>query len=195
MSDTREYIIDQAYKLFLSRSYEAVSINDISKAIGFTKGALYHHFTNKEELFKAVIDKYLPFEDFLVPLSDLTLQQYIDESIKIAEKIVYSIFGEKPGFIPISYLALFIDAFRHYPKFAKEKDRLILQEIEKIKHVIKKAIDNGEIRKDIDAEIMAMNFFTISLGIASNLMMNNSPKQAIEILRKQMFQLYSIMKI
>ncbi len=195
MSDTREYIIDQAYTLFLSRSYEAVSINDISKAIGFTKGALYHHFTNKEELFKAVIDKYLPFEDFLVPLNNLTLQQYVEESIKISEKIVYNILGEKPKFIPISYLALFIDAFRHYPKFAKEKDRLIQQEIEKITHVIKKAIDNGEARKDIDPEVMAMNFFTISLGMASNLTMNNSPKQSIEILRKQMFQLYNIIKI
>lgn len=195
MSDTREYIIDQAYTLFLSRSYEAVSINDISKAIGFTKGALYHHFTSKEDLFKAVIDKYLPFEDFLVPLNDLTLQQYVEESIKISEKIVYNIFGEKPKFIPISYLALFIDAFRHYPKFAKEKDRLIQQEIEKISYVIKKAIENGEARKDIDPEVMAMNFFTISLGMASNLTMNNSPKQSIEILRKQMFQLYNIIKI
>jgi AcrR family transcriptional regulator len=195
MSDTREYIIDQAYTLFLSRSYEAVSINDISKAIGFTKGALYHHFTNKEELFKAVIDKYLPFEDFLVPLNDLTLEQYVEESIKISEKIVYNILGEKPKFIPISYLSLFIDAFRHYPKFAKEKDRLIQQEIEKIAYVIKKAIENGEARKDIDPEVMAMNFFTISLGIASNLTMNNSPKEAIEILRKQMFQLYNIMKV
>jgi len=56
MNDTREYIIDESYKLFLNRSYEAVSISVISDAIGFTKGALYHHFKNKEELFKAVID-------------------------------------------------------------------------------------------------------------------------------------------
>ena len=195
MSDTREYIIDQSYTLFLSRSYEAVSINDISKAIGFTKGALYHHFTNKEELFKAVIDKYLPIEEFFIPLKDYSLRQYIDESVKIAERIVHSIFGNKTGFIPISYLALFIDAFRHYPKFADEKDKLIQQEIEKIKYVIGNAIEKGEIRNDIDPSVMAMNFFTISLGIASNLMMNNSPKEAIEILRKQMLQLYSIMKI
>jgi len=59
MTDTKEYIIDQAYKLFLTKSYEAVSISDISNAIGLTKGALYHHFLTKEELFKAVIDKYL----------------------------------------------------------------------------------------------------------------------------------------
>jgi AcrR family transcriptional regulator len=59
MNDTKEYIIDQAYTLFLSHSYEAVTISDISKAVGLTKGALYHHFINKEEVFKAVIDKYL----------------------------------------------------------------------------------------------------------------------------------------
>ena len=33
MSDTREYIIDHAYKLFLNKSYEAVSISEISKAM------------------------------------------------------------------------------------------------------------------------------------------------------------------
>ena len=59
MSDTRDYIIDKAHSLFLSRSYEAVSISEISKAIGFTKGALYHHFKSKDELFKAVVENYL----------------------------------------------------------------------------------------------------------------------------------------
>ena len=52
MENTKEFIIDEAFKLFLDHSYEAVSISDISQAIGFTKGALYHHFKNKEELFK-----------------------------------------------------------------------------------------------------------------------------------------------
>ena len=60
MNDTRDFIIDEAYKLFLTQSYEAVSISTISEAIGLTKGALYHHFTNKEDLFKAVIDKHFP---------------------------------------------------------------------------------------------------------------------------------------
>lgn len=195
MSDTREYIVDQAYRLFLNRSYEAVSISEISKAIGFTKGALYHHFKNKEELFKAVIDKYLPFEQFFVPINDVTLQQYIEVSIKSAEDIVQSIFGGQPGFIPLSFLALFIDGFRHYPEFAKEKDRIMQGELEKIKGVLTKAIENGEIRKDINADVMAMNFFSLSAGIAINLLQNNSPKQAIEMLRNQFYELYKLMKV
>lgn len=195
MSDTREYIIDQAYRLFLNRSYEAVSISDISKAIGFTKGALYHHFKNKEELFMAVIDKYLPIEKYFLPVEEVTLKEYIEVSIKSAEEIVNSIFGEKEGFIPLSYMALFIDAFRHYPKFAKEKDRLIQGELEKIKGVIIKAIERGEIRKDINADFMAMNFFSLSAGIAVNLLQNNSPKQSVELLSNQFYELYNVMKV
>lgn len=196
MSDTREYIIDQSYSLFLSRSYEAVSISDISNAIGFTKGALYHHFKNKEELFMAVIDKYLPVESFFSPTENITLQQYIEESVRTAENLVHSIFGEKPNFIPLSYVALFIDAFRHYPKFASEKDQLIQREIDKIKKILKGAIDNGEIRKDINVDYMALNFFSLGLGIASNLILNNStPKQAIDLLNCQLNELYRIIKI
>ncbi len=195
MSDTREYIIDQAYSLFLSRSYEAVSISDISKAIGFTKGALYHHFTNKEELFKAVINKYLPFEKFFVPAKDITLQQYIEESIKLSNEIVLSIFGENPKFIPLSYMALLIDAFRHYPEFAKEKDRLLNSELDKIKIVLNNAIMNGEIRKNINADVMAMNFFSLNAGIATSMIQYNSPKKAIETLREQLYELYKIMKV
>jgi len=196
MSDTREFIIDQAYGLFLSRSYEAVSISDISKAIGFTKGALYHHFTNKEELFMAVIDKYLPIEKFFEPIGNLTVKEYIEESVKTARKIVNSIFDGKSGFLPLSYLALFIDAYRHYPKFSKEKEILIQNEIDKIKEVLRKAIDKGEIRNDINIDYTALNFFTLGLGLASNLVISNStPIHAIEILENQLNELYNLMKL
>ena len=194
MSDTREYIIDQSYRLFLSRSYEAVSISDISKAIGFTKGALYHHFTNKEELFMAVIDKYLPLDNYFLPMEDMTLKEYIDRSVETAEKIVNSILTEENSFLPLSYISLLIDAFRHYPKFSKEQDLLFQREIDRVKVVIKNAIKNGEIKSNINVDMMALNFFSLGLGIASNLLMNSTPKQAIDTLRKQLLELYKLMK-
>jgi len=195
MSDTREYIIDQAYRLFLSRSYEAVSISDISKAIGFTKGALYHHFESKEELFKAVINKYLPIEKYFGPPEEMSLKEYIDASIKSADEIIHTIFGNNLGFIPLTYMSLFIDAFRHYPEYAKEKDRLIQGELEKVRFIIIKSIEKGEIRKDINPEFMAMNFLSMSTGIAGNLVQNYSPELAIDMLRNQFYELYKIMKV
>ena len=194
MSETKDYIVDQAYKLFLSRSYEAVSISEISKAIGLTKGALYHHFTSKEELFKAVIDKYLPLETYFEPIDDISLKQYIELAVDTARKIVNGIFGEAPKFIPLSYVALFIDAFRHYPGFANDKNRLLQAEVEKIKGVLRNAIARGEIRSDINIDTTAMNFFSLSMGVAGNLIAENSPMVAVQMLNDQLYELYKLMK-
>jgi TetR/AcrR family transcriptional regulator, transcriptional repressor for nem operon len=195
MSDTREYIIDQSYGLFLNHSYEAVSISEISKAIGLTKGALYHHFTNKEELFKAVIDKYLDIQLSNINDPNISLTAYIDKIISHAENILNSIISSSQKFITLNYLSLFIDAFRHYPGFSKEKESLIQNEIKKIEMIINNAIEKGEVRRDINTSVMAMNFFSLSMGMAANLIQNNSPKQAIEILREQLFELYRLMKV
>jgi TetR/AcrR family transcriptional regulator, transcriptional repressor for nem operon len=195
MSDTREYIIDQSYSLFLSRSYEAVSISDISKAIGFTKGALYHHFTNKEELFKAVIDKYLKINELSLFSDTITLADFIEESVNCAKQTLLLILGEKPAFIPISYISLFIDAFRHYPQFAQDKEELLTREVEKIKTVMDNAVKRGEIRNDINTSLMATNYFSISMGIAQNMLHNNSPQMAIDSLHEQLQEFYKVIKI
>ena len=113
MNDTREYIIDQAFELFLTRSYEAVSISEISKSIGFTKGALYHHFINKEELFKAVLDKYLILSGTEGNIDEITLSEYIELLIKNVNKVMTNLFGKSPQYVPINYLMLIADGFRH----------------------------------------------------------------------------------
>ncbi len=195
MNDTREYIIDQAYGLFLQRSYEAVSISEISKAIGFTKGALYHHFTNKEDLFKAVIDKYLILNEISLTDPEISLNQLISHTVEKAGTVVHKIQGKQPTFVPISYMALIIDAFRHYPGFATEKEQMLTKEISKIKHVLDAAVASGEIRKDINTEIMATNYFSITIGMAQNLLHNNSPKMALKALEEQLQEFYKILKI
>jgi AcrR family transcriptional regulator len=52
--DTRESLIRAARSLFAERGYAATSIDEIVRSARVTKGALYHHFTDKRELFRAV---------------------------------------------------------------------------------------------------------------------------------------------
>lgn len=198
MNDTREYIIDQAYGLFLARSYEAVSVSDISKAIGLTKGALYHHFTNKEELFRAVIDKYVIINEICLTIpgiSGITLKELMKHTVDKAGEIVNRLHGEQSAFVPISYMALLIDAFRHYPGFAAEKEQLLTMEVGKIKDVLDKAVTSGEIRNDINTEIMATNYFSITIGMAQNLLHNNSSEMALTALKEQLAEFYKVLKI
>lgn len=49
--DTLRLIHDQAFVLFGRHGYEGVSIGDIAKATGLSKGALYWHFDGKAELY------------------------------------------------------------------------------------------------------------------------------------------------
>lgn len=194
MDNTKEFIIDEAFKLFLQRSYEAVSISDISQAIGLTKGALYHHFKNKEELFVSVIDKYIRIVAFDAEIDSLRLEEFIQLSIKQTEKIFRSLFQHSMTFSPINYISLIADAFRHYPGYAEHQGSFINGEIEKTVLVLKNAIASGEIRNDIDPSLVANNFFAINMGLAGNVVRNISVDDAIELLKKQTSEFYKLLK-
>ena len=51
----RNYILDAAEKMFFSRGYDNVSMDDIAGEIGLNKATLYIYFKNKESLFFAVV--------------------------------------------------------------------------------------------------------------------------------------------
>ena len=51
----RSYILDAAEKLFFTRGYDNVSMDDIAREIGLNKATLYLYFENKESLFFAVV--------------------------------------------------------------------------------------------------------------------------------------------
>ncbi len=54
---TTAQLVGAARELFASDGYAATSLDAIVAAAGLTKGALYHHFRNKEQLFLEVYDQ------------------------------------------------------------------------------------------------------------------------------------------
>lgn len=52
---SRERILTEARELFASFGYRALTMRSIAKAMGYSHGALYYHFTEKAELFYALI--------------------------------------------------------------------------------------------------------------------------------------------
>jgi AcrR family transcriptional regulator len=54
---TRQALLDAARALFGSQGYAATSLDEIVAAAAVTKGALYHHFADKESLFRAVFEQ------------------------------------------------------------------------------------------------------------------------------------------
>jgi AcrR family transcriptional regulator len=56
---TRERLIAAARRLFGEQGYEATSIESVLEAAGVARGALYHHFPAKADLFDAVLAEVL----------------------------------------------------------------------------------------------------------------------------------------
>jgi AcrR family transcriptional regulator len=54
---TRRALVQAARALFAERGYAGVGTEEIVRAAGVTRGALYHHFAGKRELFEAVYEQ------------------------------------------------------------------------------------------------------------------------------------------
>lgn len=56
--ETVKRILDVAERLFMERGYEGTTMADIVDGLGgLTKGAVYHHFKSKDEIFEAVFER------------------------------------------------------------------------------------------------------------------------------------------
>lgn len=51
---TRQRIINVAIREFSTQGFSSTSLADIASAAGVTRGAIYWHFKNKEELFNEI---------------------------------------------------------------------------------------------------------------------------------------------
>lgn len=71
---TRSLLLDAAEQVFAEKGFTPASLDDIARAAGYTKGAIYKHFATKEDLFLAVSDRYWRryFDHFTEVLSSAT---------------------------------------------------------------------------------------------------------------------------
>lgn len=72
--ETQDLIINTSFELFYEKGYNATSIPDIMKETSLSKGAFYHHFKNKHEIGKKVIENIIRKrikEGFIEPLAKL----------------------------------------------------------------------------------------------------------------------------
>ena len=54
---TRTRLLDAAEKVFVERGFHAASVDEVAEEAGYSKGAVYSNFENKDELFLAVLER------------------------------------------------------------------------------------------------------------------------------------------
>jgi AcrR family transcriptional regulator len=69
---TRERLLGEAQRLFRERGYAATSLEQVAEAAGVTKGAIYGHFSSKEDLLLTAIEA-APLPGWATGLNDASL--------------------------------------------------------------------------------------------------------------------------
>lgn len=60
--ETRQRILEAAARVFAHEGYGQAAVEDILTEAGISRGAFYHHFSGKDEVFRALLDEHLEQE-------------------------------------------------------------------------------------------------------------------------------------
>lgn len=151
---TREKILHESGILFNTQGYKATSLSEITDATGFTKGAIYRHFTCKEALEK----------ESLFYLSSIMFEK-MRELVKVQPtagdklRAMLSFFSSYvtapliPGGCPILNAA--VEADDAYPSLREEARRILKIMQDSLTHILRKGIEYKQIKQDTDPEFYA----------------------------------------
>lgn len=80
---SRDLILKEAFKLFLQRNIEKVTVPELERVTKLQRGAIFYHFKDKETIFREVIEKYFfsPLNIFypIAPDNINSLKEYWDK--------------------------------------------------------------------------------------------------------------------
>ncbi|MCR5257359.1 MAG: TetR/AcrR family transcriptional regulator [Desulfovibrio sp.] len=83
-SSKKQEILLLAAELFAERGYNAVSIRDLAKAVQMTPASLYHHFADKEQIYRetlvAIFSRISPALD--LPVKDESPLEYLERLVR-----------------------------------------------------------------------------------------------------------------
>ncbi len=114
---TRATLLAAAYQQFVTKGYHGASMRSIAEAAGITAGAIYNHYTGKEDIFRAVVLAYHPFSLALPPLANAegeTLSDFLNDAI---QRFVQA-FEDSPGILNLLFIELVECEGRHLPELA-----------------------------------------------------------------------------
>lgn len=88
-AERKQELLKTAYDLFLSKGYDAVSVDEIIKAAGIAKGTYYYYFKSKEETLEEVIA-------LMIAAEEQKAKAILEMPIPVPQKIVGIISSFRP---------------------------------------------------------------------------------------------------
>jgi AcrR family transcriptional regulator len=161
--DYRQRLVQTALKLFASRGYHAVSIADILRESGCTRGTLYYYFSSKEELGYAAIDETLRLISEQGAASHLQIDEHpIDRLLWVVDSVPNVTKSEAPALSGTDIAVRMASVHEGFRKRLTPKlDALLAQAEENTR----KGVADGQIADSVDPVQLTHLVATICAGM------------------------------
>ena len=190
-----------AFKMFILKSFDGVSIPDIEKATGFTRGTIFHYADTKLDLFRQVVEYYvLERQDIdrkIQVADDCTLRQFIDTYVKGVEQTMETLHEIIGMDVPMrdcsrAYLNMTSQVSVLLPEVHKAFLNAMAKEERLWMEVIARGVESGELCSDVQPAILAKIMMSLFYGRAfqDSLINGMDPK----LLKEEMLAVYEMVK-
>lgn len=150
---TKQFILETAAPLYNQKGISGVNIDDVLAATKLTKGCLYGHFENKEDLSGQVVDLLLK------KISDKMYQVVAEKKTAKAKIFAYMDMHKDPidsyisGGCPIFNTA--VDADDNFPVIKQKVAAIFRAGQEGLTNILKEGVSNGEFSASLEPAVFA----------------------------------------
>ena len=151
---TRKKLISVSANLFNTQGYKATSISDITKATGFTKGAIYRHFESKQDLEKHALQSLskLMFDEIGREIRNAsTFQQKFEAVFSFFENYMNTPLFK--GGCPLLNAA--VEADDSNPILRKQVYKMLQDLKASVSKLIENGIKNDQVKPETDPEFLS----------------------------------------
>jgi len=161
---TKDELLKAALKVFSEKGYASTRLEDIAREANVTRGAIYWHYTNKKNLYVAMIEK--AYEKISIIIKN---ELYSDKSpIEKLESLLYTILIQivsDEEFRKVEEISMFKAESEELKDIRDEEYEFTVYLKNSVMGIINEGIEQGEIKKDIDAEVGAISFLGFLSGV------------------------------
>lgn len=170
--DTRNFIFKEAFKLFLVKNFEKVTLADIEDKTNFCRGTILYHAKNKENLFINVVNEFFFSALNLYHPIPFTEAQSVKEYIELKGKHLSSIdlwFNNEKILVNPSYAFFNVlsQASQYYPEFTKKMSALLKEDFDNWVKIIELGVSIKELHPNINPQKIVHVFQKMFVGVYS----------------------------
>jgi AcrR family transcriptional regulator len=157
---TKNQILEAALKVFVKSGYSSTTMSHIVKESGLSKGAIYHYYSSKKELFLALIDYWEKY--FFLNIINKDLDSPSDDLLRDITNDVIKTF-KSSKYIFLAELE-FWSLSNHDAEVRKKTTDVYVKLLDLFKKIISKGVKEGTY-KNIDLDVAALSVMTALQGV------------------------------